>query len=56
MEVSEEQFRREVMALIYRASHETELTLREMVRVLHGCAEEVMFLEKRHERDVEADG
>lgn len=54
--MDKEQFRQSVLAVIYRASHESDLTLREMVQALHACAEYVMFLEEQHERDVEADG
>ena len=54
--MDKEQFKNSVFALIYRAGHESDLTLREMVQALHECAEHVMFLEERHERDVEASG
>lgn len=54
--MDKEQFKKSVLALIYRAGQESDLTLREMVQALHESAEHVMFLEERHERDVEADG
>ena len=50
------QFGKEVMAVVWRYAHESELTLREMVQALHGCAETVMFLEERRDGDVELDG
>ncbi len=54
--MDKEQFKKSVLAVIYRAGHESDLTLREMVQALHECAEHVMFFEERHERDVEAGG
>ena len=52
-----EQFGKEVMAVVWRYAHESELSLREMVQALHETAEKVMFLkEERRDGDVEHEG
>ena len=54
--LDKEQFGKEIMAVVWRYAQESELTLREMVQELHGCAETVMFLEERRDEDVEHEG
>ena len=52
-----EQFGKEVMAVVWRFAHESDLSLREMVQALHETAETVMFLkEERRDGDVEHGG
>ena len=55
-DLDKEQFGKELMAVVWRYAQESELTLREMVQELHGCAETVMFLEERRDGDVEHEG
>lgn len=55
-DLDKDQFGKEIMAVVWRYAHESELTLREMVQALHECAETVMFLEERRDGDVEHDG
>lgn len=43
-----DQFKQQVLAVVYRAAQESELTLRQMVQALHEVAEHVMFLEQKN--------
>ena len=55
-DIDKDRFGKEIMAVVWRYAHESDLSLREMVQELHGCAETVMFLEERRDGDVEHEG
>ena len=55
-DLDKEQFWKEIMSVVWRYAHESDLTLREMVQAIHGCAETVMFLEELRDGDVEHEG
>ena len=49
MDEDKRQFKEQVLALVYRCGHESDLTLRELVQALHEVVEHVLFLGEKKE-------